>query len=165
MESPITAERLMTPTADGRGGSRLMDPPRGGFFCRRRRWKRGPPGKLQRVARASARAIGRDSRRDLRCRCLKISKARVAARAVWRPGRKDSRRNWVSNSITEAIASIATVIPAISTASSEPQSGHRRGATRVKDQFQDAFVVEVKNLLPAIRSLRATLARAPATNF
>ncbi len=32
MESPPSAERLMTPTADDRGGSVSWDPPRGGFF-------------------------------------------------------------------------------------------------------------------------------------
>jgi hypothetical protein len=29
MESPLSAERLMTPTVDNRGGSRLSSPPQG----------------------------------------------------------------------------------------------------------------------------------------
>ena len=32
MESPVFAERLMTPTADGRGGVAVVNPPNGGFF-------------------------------------------------------------------------------------------------------------------------------------
>ena len=40
MESPLPAARLMTPTADDRGGVMCVSPPKGGFFVAGVHWPR-----------------------------------------------------------------------------------------------------------------------------